>query len=590
MNTAISHFDKPQFGFLLLAVTIFVSAGCRQSEQSKSNNGAANATTSNSSATDNATADASSRIHFELIDANTFPDFTYRNGEESNEFTILESLGGGVGVIDIDCDCYPDLILPGGGKIDDDAKTTGLPAACFRNVRGAEFIRCEDEADIDGSRFYSHGVAVGDGNGDGMPDFAITGFGGLQYFVNNGDGTFSEETAAAGIDDRTWSSSAAWADVNGDALPDLFVAHYVDWSYANHPNCPGDGDHPRDICPPRAFNGLPDLLFLNSASGRFQRSPDGFQIRPQGKGLGVLICDINDDQRPDIYVTNDTVPNAVYASTPKNGLNDISLLSGASLNARGVPDGSMGIQLLDFDNDLKPDLWVTNYQRESSALYQCQQPAVFRHISHRVGINKVGAQYVGWGSACFDADHDGDEDTILSNGHVIRFPVSSTLSQPAIVFENLNGETVRNVPDSLGRYGSRPHMARGSAVLDFDRDGDLDLCIMHSNEPVALLRNEINDHQSIQVALIGSESERSAIASSVIASSGEQAWLRQRKAGGSYSSSETAVLHFGLPAACDKVDLKIRWPSQTDQTVDGVAVGSEIVVVEGVDRLFVLPR
>ncbi|MEQ9406962.1 MAG: CRTAC1 family protein [Fuerstiella sp.] len=520
------------------------------------------------------------RISFTDVTSDSGISFVYRNGQEAGHYAILESLGGGVGVIDADRDGREDLLLPGGGTISADVVPAGLPCGLFRNLGGMKFADISQTAGVARPHHYSHGVAAADFDNDGFTDALVTGYGGLQLFHNQGDGTFRDISSDCGLTDEQWSSSAAWGDITGDGALDLYVAHYVNWSPRNHPYCPGPQESQREVCPPRDFQPLPDTFFVNSGNGTFTDGTAEFGLLDEGKGLGVLIADLNGDRRPDVYVTNDTVPNILYQNEQCRTLDDLSLISGASLSDRGVPDGSMGVQLLDYNRDGEFDLWVANYERESSALYEGQGNMLFRHVSQRAGVTAVGAMYVGWGTLCADVDQDGDEDVLVSNGHVIRFPRAAPLRQTPLLFENLDGRRFRNVAAEAGNYLSTEHMARGSAMADFDHDGDPDVAVMHTGEPVALLQNDGAAGGFLCIELIGIRSPRDAVGTVVELVIGEQKMVRQWVGGGSYASTGSRRLHFGLGTAKRVDRLEVRWPSGTIQQLTNVDANTFLCVVE----------
>ncbi len=529
--------------------------------------------------------DVTSSIFFEDSTATSGVDFTNTNGEEAGHFSIVESLGGGVGILDLDRDGNDDIWLPGGGTLGADIQPAGQRNGLFRNTGNWRFDDISADAGVSQSAFFSHGVASGDFDNDGFTDTLITGYGGLQLFHNLGDGTFEEIGIACGLTDTSWSSSAAWGDITGDGVLDLYVAHYVNWSPENHPFCPGPKEPLREVCPPREFEGLPDTFYTGSDSGIFEDVSTQFGLKNDGKGLGVLIADFNHDQKPDIYVTNDTVSNTLYQNDRGTSFSDVSLASGASLSGRGVPDGSMGVQLLDFDNNGSFDIWVANYERESSALYQGQADMLFRHVSNRMGVTAVGSMFVGWGTVCFDADHDGDEDVLVSNGHVIRYPRASPLRQTPLFFENLAGKRFRNVADHAGEYMCQPHMARGSAIADLDNDGDMDIVVMHTGERTSLLQNTCRSGSYLTIELIGRSSSRDAVGAVVQLTAGGKKTVRQWVGGGSYASTSTRRLHFGFDSSDAIEQVEIRWPSGVVQILSGVTANTCITVIESRDPI-----
>ncbi len=377
---------------------LVVVAGCSDSgSRPAMPNNATSAKTGHEASTSQQTSDnehPETSLRFDDVTSKTGIRFVNRNGEEAGQFAIVESLGGGVGVIDFDRDGNDDLLLPGGGNMAGDAEPIGLSCGLYRNRTAWQF---DDVTAVSGTHEptkYSHGCASCDFDNDGFPDAVVTGFGGLLFFRNLGDGTFEEVAASSGLNDHLWSSSAAWGDVTNDGLVDLYVAHYVNWSPTNNPFCPGPDESTREVCPPRDFEGLPDVFYVGQGDGTFSDKSSDFGLRPDGKGLGVLMADLDDDRDLDVYITNDTVPNVLYRNDNGKVFEDSSLISGASLSARGVPDGSMGVQLLDYDQNGRFDIWVANYERETSALYESQGNLLFRHVSQGSGVTAVGAMYV----------------------------------------------------------------------------------------------------------------------------------------------------------------------------------------------------
>ena len=508
-------------------------------------------------------------------------NFVYRNGEETEQFSILESLGGGVALLDYDQDGDLDLFFPGGGSFTKDGQPTGYPGALYRQEASGEFLPVTSQAGVENKTFYTHGAARADADNDGFPDLLVTGYGGLLFFRNQGDGTFSECAVDSGLDDRLWSSSAAWGDLNEDGALDLYVAHYVNWSPANNPTCADVTRRRRDVCPPKQFDPLPDVLYFGVGDGTFRDSSREAGLSTLGKGLGVLIADLDLDGHQDVYVANDTVPNFLYHNNGKGDFEDISESSGASVNEKGLPDGSMGVDVGDFNLDGLPDLWVSNYERESFAVYRNFGGKTFLHVSQATGVTAVGSQFVGWGTVSFDVDCDGDEDVFVSNGHVVHFPVAAPVRQLPLLFENLLGKRFSDVAPNAGPWMASPHPGRGCAAGDLDHDGDLDLVVSSINEPVAILMNEtLPQYHWWQIRLVGTVSSRDAQGARVTIQTELGSQSRQVKGGASYGSTGSDWLHFGL-AQADKIKkIEIRWPSGVIQSLIDVAVDQRRVVVE----------
>lgn len=508
--------------------------------------------------------------------------FSYRDGQEAGHFAILESLGGGVSVADYDRDGWFDLAIPGGGHFGENKELLGYAPALYRNVRGAKFRDQTREARLSLSPHYNHGIAVGDYDQDGFPDLLVTGYGGLHLHHNQGDGTFVEVSREAQLTDTLWSSSAAWGDINGDGWLDLYVAHYVNWSFDNHPKCPGpSAEHPTEVCPPRLFEGLPDVLYISQGNGTFQDRSDESGLKKDGKGLGVVLADVDLDGDLDVYVGNDTVPNFLYQNDGTGHLQEMGLMSGTSVSDKGLPDGSMGVDVADFNLDGLPDIWVANYERESIALYRNEGRFFFLHVSQAMGITAVGGLYVGWGTAFFDFDHDGDEDVFVSNGHVVRFPTNSTIDQLPLLFENLDGKRFENVAPSAGDYMTTKHRGRGVAAGDLDNDGDIDLVVSRINQPVAVLRCDSQSRNHwLTLQLVGTKSNRDAIGAQIRVHTSQGVRLRLTKGGSSYASSHDPRVNIGLGRDDKAQRIEIRWPSGVTQELTNVPADQFLLVHE----------
>ncbi|MBC8116216.1 MAG: CRTAC1 family protein [Candidatus Saccharimonas sp.] len=489
-------------------------------------------------------------------------DFTYRNGEEAQQNAILESLGGGVGLFDYDLDGRLDLFLPGGGDFGPAVSVSGRASALFRQVGGGRFENASQPAGISVARQYSHGVAIADYDNDGFPDALVTGYGGVTLWHNGGDGTFDEITNLCGLTDRSWSSSAGWGDLDGDGVLDLYLAHYVDWSPTNHPPCTSSSRDVADVCPPRKFEGLDDSVFLGNGDGTFRDGTHEVGLKPDGKGLGVVLADLDHDGDLDVYVANDTVDNFLYVNDGRGHFAETGLSSGTAVDDKGNPNGSMGVGVLDFDGDGLLDLWVANYEDETFALYRNEDHALFRHCSSQVGLGALGTLLVGFGTVCGDFDGDGDEDIAVANGHVIHHPKNAPVKQEPLVLLNDHKKRLVRATFPEGTYLATPHTGRGLATGDLDNDGDLDLLFVNTNEPAAVLLNSGSPSgRWLKLQLVGTASNREAIGARCVIRTSDGTQLRHRYGGGSYLSSSDRVVHFGIANGAILESIEIHWPS-----------------------------
>lgn len=506
-------------------------------------------------------------------------NFTYRNSEEQLVYSMLETLGGGVGLLDYDLNGWPDIFLTGGGRFEAD-RLPGLPSALFRNLGQGEFEDVSSITQIQDSRFYSHGIAAGDYNSDGFPDVLITGFGGLQLFTNLGDGTFQRATNEAGLRDESWSVSAVWGDLTGDGLPDLYVVRYLNWSLEHNPICQ-QGEQHQLVCAPTDFKGLSDSLYRNNGDGTFEEITDSCGLLPGGNGLGAIIADLDLDSDLDLYVTNDSVANFCYRNSGSGQFEEIGVLSGTAFNHLGRPDGSMGVALGDFNVDGLCDIGVTNYLLESFALYRNSGEMNFIHVSQLTGLSAAGGSYVGWGTAFWDFDHDGDEDLFMVNGHVSNTYTDAPLRQHPLVYENIQGRKFQNVAPRAGEFTESPHRSRGFAKGDLDRDGREDIVISNCNEPVTLLMNrtDTNDRHWLGLQLKGTHSDRYGIGAVVTLLSDNHQQVRHLY-GGSYASTHEPTIVFGLGETNLPQSVSIRWPYGSTQVVENLAPDRYHLIVE----------
>jgi hypothetical protein len=619
------------------------------------------------SITSTSSSDAPPKNYFEDVTAQSNVNFTFHNGETEpgypNYMGILESLGGGVTLIDYDHSGLLSIFVVGGGyytenpdpkgwieikdakgntikdakgkpKLETKTKITGYPCKLYKNLGDFKFKDVTEEVGLDKIDFYTHGAAVGDYNKDGYPDLLVTGWGRVALFRNEDNGKggrkFVEVTKDAKLDDKLWSTSACFMDLDGKGYPDIYVAHYVDWDVIkNSPKCGGyDPKHDRDVCPPKMFLPLPHTLYQNNCDGTFtdisescglrrdgicddqgamEIDFDGQPIAPQppakdrkkpmhGKGLAVMAVDTNNDGRPDIMVANDTVNDFFYVnnSTLKNiSLKERGVQLGLATNGKGDATGSMGIGQADYDRSGFPSFYITTYEHESPCLHHHrgklngQGEPQYEYATEIAGLLAIGRDNVSWGTAFVDIENRGWPDIIVANGHVIRFPVRNTIPQLPIILHAEPGKPFRFTPrtDDGGEYFRQKHTSRGMAYGDLNNDGRIDLVISNVNEPVVILRNvyESGNHW-LGIELKGDD-HRDIIGSRVILESAQGKQTRFTHSGGSYASTSDPRLMFGL-GKDDKIDkITVVWShTGKEQVFKDLAVDHYWRITEGSDK------
>ena len=524
----------------------------------------------------------------------------YENGKDGGALSIVETLGGGVGILDYDADGRDDLFLPIGGTIDADRTLGPLPSRLLRNATPLDdaspsALDWQDVSESSGAAatpMYSHGAACCDYDNDGFRDVLLTGYRRLQLLRNMGDGSFVDVTDQAGLlADDTHSTTAAWGDLNRDGWADLYVTHYTDWGPGNDPAC-GNGRNP-EVCSPKRFGPLDDAIYLSDGDGTF--SPAAGLDLSGGKGLAVMLADVDGDAMLDAIVANDTTENHLYMNQTAPGEASLSLREDAIGRGMAFDDqagmtGSMGIALSDYNGDQRPDFFVSNYEQELFALYRNEGDGDFTHVSKRVGLQLLGRLMVTFGCVACDFDADGDEDVALVNGHVMYNPINTPMAQLPLLLEmrrrTVNGRETRTLSRTQpGGYFSQPHVGRGLADADLDRDGRRDLAVSHTLEPAeALLNRTPTEGRTLGLVLVGTADSREPIGTVVLARLASGRVLYRQLVGGvSYLSTPARDLPLAWPADDPPESIEIRWPTGEPTTIAADAIGDRdrLVVVQG---------
>jgi hypothetical protein len=436
---------------------------------------------------------------------------------------------------------------------------------------------------------YGMGCTVGDYDNDGFVDIYITTLGSNHLFRNLGNGKFADVTASAGLADAGFSSSAVWFDYDNDGKLDLFIAHYIDWSIATDQYCSLDNKN-KSYCTPQTYKGQSSTLFHNNGDGTFENVTRRAGLYdPSSKSLGVALLDFDNDGWLDLFVSNDTEPNKLYRNNHNGTFSDVAVAAGVAYSDAGSVRAGMGTDAADYDHSGKQSLLIGNFTNEGMALYHNDGSGLFTNEAAPSGIGRMTTQSLTFGAFFFDYDLDGQLDILAINGHVSDdiSVVQPTVkyAQPPHLFRNPGKDKFEEVTNKVGSALRRPVVGRGGAYADFDNDGDLDLLITTNNGPARLLRNDnANQNDMLRVKTVGTRSNRDGIGAKVTLRTSNGVHLfAMVKTGSSYLSQSELPLTFGLgrPEEGRMVSLEIVWPSGQKDIVPNIKPDQSITVKEG---------
>ena len=501
---------------------------------------------------------------FREVAASWGVDFRHHHGGAGHRY-MVETMVGGLVVLDYDGDGDEDLFFVDGGRLPD-YEGEEPRSRLFRNDGptadgGVRFVDVTATAGI-AVRSYGSGASAADYDGDGDVDLYVTAFGVNELWRNEGDGTFTEQAVAAGVAETKWSASSGFADVDRDGDLDLYVANYVDFALDNHRFCGDEKAGLRGYCHPGAYDGLQDTFYRNLGDGTFRDDTvaAGFEGAAEA-GLGVVFGDLDGDGWQDLYVANDADPNFLFRNRGDGTFEDLSLLSGTAFGDSGNPEAGMGVDLGDIDGDGHLDIVVTNFELETNVLYRNIGGALFTDARFATNVAEASLLKLAFGVDLADLDNDGDLDLVVGNGHIldnaVEFNEVSRYAQENQLLENLGGGRFRLV----AAPGFRDvRVTRGLATGDLDRDGDLDIVMLNSNDLAEIYENRAPTRRDwLQVDLRREDGNRYGIGARLELVAGERRHAEEVRTGSSYLSQNALTLHFGLPEGrADR--LEVRWP------------------------------
>ena len=508
-------------------------------------------------------------------------DFTLQNSPTTQKY-LIETMPGGVALFDYNNDGLLDIFLVNGGRLTGsmtlperfDRENPRYWNRLFRQNKDGSFTDVTEAAGLAhaGAGNYGMGVAVGDYDNDGYPDLFVTSYGKNVLYHNNGNGTFSDVTAKAGVAGGGWSESAGFFDFDNDGHLDLFVTRYMEWDTQHSKTCGGAW---RTYCPPGEFPATTNLLYRNRGDGTFEDVSRASGIASvKGRALGVAFADYNGDGYTDVFVANDGMQQYLFHNNGNGTFTECALDSGAALSADGKALSGMGTVFQDYDNDGKPDILVTVLPREIYGIYHNDGEGMFTSRSLETGLGALTAGNSGWGVGLEDLDNDGWKDLLVAQSHVLDnvedIDHSLQYLQPPLLALNRNGRFER--ADS---GAAKPVAARGLAFGDLNNDGWMDAVMTVLGGHPLVLMNRGGDRHWLTITLRGTRSNRDGLGARVVVNG----QTRYATTAGSYLSAHDKRVHFGLGAA-ETANVEVAWPSGLRQTLNGIRSNQFLEVCE----------
>ncbi len=524
--------------------------------------------------------------------------FKHVRGDSKHKW-LPETMGSGVAWIDYDGDGYQDLFFVNSREwTPEESKksksvslTSSGNATCklFHNNKDGTFTDVTEKARLN-IPLYGMGVCVGDYDNDGKPDLYVTGLGRNYLFHNNGNGTFSDVSEKSGVKDGGWSSSAAWVDYDKDGKLDLVVCHYVDWSPAN--DIPFLKNGHASYGTPNQYLGQPLTLYHNEGNGRFTEVAQksglrmrGDGLKAQGKSLGVVICDYDNDGLPDIAVSNDTEPNYLFHNKGKGEFEEVGQTLGMAVPDNGQARGAMGIDACDYDRKGNESIVIGNFSNQMLTLYHNEKGNLFRDVASQSGVGQPSLLSLSFGCFFFDLDNDGWQDLFIANGHIdddIQEDQKLVeYAEKPLIYLNLKDGNFKDVSAQTGSLGDGKYVARGCAAADYDLSGNVSIA-MSSNAGVGrLFKNGGTANRSLRLELEGVKSNRSAIGARVTVATPAGSQLYTVRSGSSYCSQSELPITVGLGKEAMSGKISIHWPSGEVSELGSLEAGQFYRVVEG---------
>jgi enediyne biosynthesis protein E4 len=528
----------------------------------------------------------------QLVDITDSTGIKFDHLSSPEQKYIVESMSGGVALIDYDRDGWPDIYFTNAQSVDMTLAGKNARSALYHNNHDGTFTDVTDKAGV-GYPCWAMGAVVGDYNNDGWPDLLVTCFGGVVLYRNNGDGTFTDVTKQAGLsNDSQWATGAAFGDYDRDGWVDLFVSHYVDFhlddlpAFGSRQTCKYRGIDVQ--CGPRGLKTSSSNLYHNNGDGTFTdvSKKSGIRDSPNAFGLTAVWSDFDDDGHLDLFVANDAGRNYLFQNDGSGHFNEIGFAAGVAASQDGAEQANMGVALGDYLHTGRPSIAVTHFSDEYAALFRNDGSMSFTDVSYTSGIAPSTTPYVGWGDAFFDFDNSGWVDFFMVNGHV--YPQMDTAEagpkyrEPGLLFRNRHNGTFKDISKLVGPALQLPRVSRGVAVGDLFNDGRMDIVIENlKGSPTILQPQGGPSNHWIDLELVGSKGNRLALNARVKVTAGDLLQTSAVLSGGSYLSQNDLRIHVGLGSNKHVDKVEIFWPAGTTEVLTDLAADHIYDVKEG---------
>lgn len=541
-----------------------------------------------------------SPVAFTDITAASRINFKHHASPTSRKY-LMEAMGAGIALLDFDNDGRLDIFFTNGARLEDpmpsanaqpDKRDPRFWNRLYQQKPDGTFADVTERGGLAGVG-YSMGAAAGDFDADGFTDLYVTAYGANILYRNRGDGTFEDVSKKSGVAGGGWSTSAGWLDYNNDGRLDLFVARYMDWDFARGDlYCGEQRPGLRAYCHPDNFKGATNLLFRQKDNGTFEdvSAAAGIAADPNGKGLGVAFADFDADGFTDIIVANDSVRQSLYHNRGDGTFADVALIAGVGYDENGKTFAGMGVDAADFDNDGRPDIFITALSNETYPLYHNTGDMSFNYVTQTSGVAQITLLYSGWGTRFLDADNDGWRDLFVAQSHVLDTIEKTTsylkYKQTPLLMRGLPAKSGKphsfsNVSASAGVAFNQTYAARGAAFGDLDNDGDTDIILGVTDGAPVILRNDGTKNHWLGLSLNGPKSHRSGTGARIVITdtTGRKQFFDATNSGSYLSSSDPRLL-VGLGAVTGVANIEIRWPGGRKQTITKPEIDRYLTIKE----------